>query len=145
MGILGVIYAAVPSVVWKFLGIVAIAGSLYAAGDLHGRRIEHAKCEAAAKAAQEAANAQDIQAAKDNERAAVDTANQLTEQKKEDDATIQALQTQLKLRPADAPCLYGDGGDPASVVRKQPSKGTRDPKHPGSARVPATVPSATRN
>jgi hypothetical protein len=123
-------------------------GMAYLAGDVRGRRIEYAKCEAAAKAAQQAADAQDLQAAKDANSDAAQVMDELKKQKEASDAKLAELQQRLATAsvPVGAPCLYGDGDMPASApagsVRGNDGTGAGNPKYPGPARLPQPRPKA---
>jgi hypothetical protein len=117
----------VPAFIWKWLAIVLIALCIFFYGEIKGKRIAEAKCEAAAKVAQQAANDQDLQAEKEGRAQDLEITNTLIEQKKVDDAAIETLKAQLAKRTpaAVAKCLYDkDNADPDS----QPA--------PRSVRVP---------
>jgi hypothetical protein len=104
----------VPAWAWKWLGIAAIAFCLFTAGDIRGTRIANEKCEAAAKRAQKAADAQDLQAEKEGRQQDLQVTNSLIEQKKVDDATI------AKLKKSS--CAYDKtNADPDSSVPQRRS------------------------
>lgn len=125
---------------WISVGLLIVMA--YGVGDLRGRRIEYEKAEAAARAAQKAADDQDLQAAKDANSDAARVMDQLKKQRETADASIAALQNQIATMsaPTGAKCLYGDSDTPASEpvargVRSHAGARAGDTKHPGAARV----------
>jgi hypothetical protein len=139
------------SPIGRWIGVGVLIGAAYLAGDVRGRRIEYAKCEEAAKAAQQAADAQDLQAALDANADASKVVEQLKKQKETADAQIAELKNRLTTVsvPVGAPCLYGDSDlpdskpvAPAGRVRDNVGKGTGHPRYPWSSRVPAADPKA---
>jgi len=125
----------------KWAGIGLIGAMLFFAGDIRGRRIQHAKCEAAAAKAQQAANQQDANARQEVAKQSEDTINALRGQKEEADGKLAQLELQLRGLPLDAPCLYGAGGKPASSRVRNDEKSGAGTSNPGPAR-PAGVPAA---
>lgn len=123
----------------KYTMVGLVVFGAYLAGDVRGRRIEHAKCEAAAAAAAAAAKQQDAKAHADAEQNANDTIAALQDQKGKADTRVAELEAQLRTLPLDAPCLYGAGERPAQRVRNNAGKGTSDKKHSGPAGVPAAT------
>jgi hypothetical protein len=101
LGLRGII-AFIPAFIWKWLAIGLIAVVIFYAGDVRGRRIEHAKNQAAIEAAQAAANRQDQQAQTDVNTQDAEVTKQLMEQKKVDDAAIEDLQRRLAAAKQDA-------------------------------------------
>lgn len=113
-------YKWTPSWVKKALAVGAILISVFYAGDIRGRRIEHAKCEAAAARAQAAADAQDSQAGKDLAAQDMYVTEELKRQKQADDATIANLKARLRNQSA-APCVYDEhNSDPYPARRMRP-------------------------
>lgn len=96
----------IPSAAWKYLGLIAAAGALYAYADVKATHREHAKCEAAAAAAQAAANDQDLKAEKEGRAQDLEITNSLVEQKKVDDEAIRKLKADLAKNPLAASCVY---------------------------------------
>lgn len=139
LSIVSVVISFFGSPVGKWVGYGLIAVAVYGAGDIRGRRVEHAKCEAAARAAQEAANKQDAQAREDARKNDQDTIASLQDLKGKSDAELAKLKLQLSALPTDAPCLYGVDEQPANrVQRAPPGSGARDKGHPRPALVPST-------
>lgn len=101
LGLRGFI-AFIPAFIWKWLAIGLIAVVIFYAGDVRGRRIEHAKNQAAIEAAQAAAARQDQQAQTDVNTQDAEVTKQLMEQKKVDDAAIEDLQRRLAGAKQDA-------------------------------------------
>ena len=93
----------IPSAAWKYLGLLAAAGALYAYADLKATHREHAKCEAAAVAAQNAANKQDTQAQQEVSTQDAQVVNQLKDQKRVDDAKIEWLEKEISKKPIPVP------------------------------------------
>jgi len=110
-------YSAIPDWLKKFIATIVVLGAVFIAGDIRGRRVEHAKCEEQARRAQRAADAQDLQAEKDGRAQDLEITNALTQQKKVDDETIAKLQKQLSSQPGSK-CVY--------------DKSTADPEPRGS-------------
>lgn len=100
------IYSSIPDWLKKLLATVLIGLALFTAGDIRGKRVARAECEAQAKRAQRAADAQDLQAEKEGRAQDLEITNALTQQKKVDDDTIAKLQAQLSKRPAGSACVY---------------------------------------
>jgi hypothetical protein len=139
------------SPIGRWISVGLLIALAYGAGYFRGERIEYAQCEAKAKAAQQAADAQDLQAAKDVSSDAAQTMAELKKQKDASDAKIVELQNRLTTVsvPVGAPCLYGDNDlpdsrpvPPAGGVQHDDGKGTRNPHYPRPARVPAANPKA---
>jgi len=139
------------SPIGRWIGVAALIGMAYLAGDVRGRRIEYAKCEEAAKAAQAAADAQDLQAALEANADASKVVDALKKQKETADAQLAELKNRLATVsvPVGAPCLYGDSDLPDSKpvpptgrVRDNVGKGTSHSRYPWSARLPAADPKA---
>lgn len=115
-------YSAVPSWAKKLVAGGLILLAIFFAGEMRGKRVARAECEAQARRAQTAADQQDKQAdveVREQEKQLVEA---LTQQKKVDDAVISKLQLDLAKRPKSAPCLYdksnSDPDDPPARVRK---------------------------
>lgn len=150
-GIVKTAVSIVPAFVWKCLALVVIGLCLFFYGEIKGERVEHAKCEAAAAAAQTAANDQDLQAEKDAHANDLEIVNNLKMQKQVDDAAIDTLKIQLAKRPAGSKCIYdksnADPDDPsAGSVRNdggRPAKaGAGNKKSPRPTLLPTARPSA---
>ena len=108
------IYNAIPSWLKKALLFGFIGLMIFAAGDQRGKRVMRAACEEQAKKAQTAADTQDKQAQVEVDTQSREIADQLTQQKKVDDATIESLRKQIAQRPAGAKCEYDkSNADPA--------------------------------
>lgn len=133
--------AFIPPTVWKGIGIAVLVVSIYLAGDVHGRRIETAKCEAAAAAAQKAADQQDIQAANELRDQATQVSDSLRNQKKVDDDAIDALRARLASRAPNAKCQYdGTNADPGDAPRRSARRlqhSVRDPAEGASHAKPS--------
>jgi len=99
-------YNAIPDWLKKFLGTIIILLAVFLAGDMRGRRVVRAECEARAQQAQQAADKQDLQAEREGRAQDLEVTNALTQQKKVDDETIAKLQADLAKRSAAAPCVY---------------------------------------
>ena len=98
--------ALVPAVVWKWLAIIALIVAAYLYVDtkatLRERAVQVAKCEAAARAAEKAADAQDKLADQAVRKDEEDTVEELLEDKRKADAEIEQLKSDLaKLAPSD--------------------------------------------
>jgi hypothetical protein len=100
------IYSAVPDWLKKLLFSILVLAIVFVAGDIRGKRVARAQCEAQAQRAQTAADKQDLQAEKEGRAQDLEITNALTQQKKVDDETIAKLQAQIKQRPTSAPCVY---------------------------------------
>lgn len=112
-------YRATPGWLKTSLAVGALLAVVFFAGDMRGRRIEHAKCEAAAARAQAAADAQDRHAAKELDEHDAQVVEELKLQKKADDAKINDLETRLR-RQSTTSCVYDKSNsdpDPARRVR----------------------------
>lgn len=115
LGFIGV----VPAWAWKWIAILMAFGAVYVVADRKATYRERASCEAAAKRAQVAADAQDAKAERELRMKAETTVGQLTDQKVADDAILEHLKVQLAKRPLSAPCYYPDTA-PAGRVRARP-------------------------
>lgn len=120
--------------VGKWVGVGLLCTMAYFAGDIRGRRIEHAKCEEKARQAAEAAVAQDRTAQKQLDTNNATTLEELAKQKETADARIRELEKTLADGVID--CVYDDRGAPARSMRKQPGKGAGN----APASRPAVVP-----
>lgn len=110
-------YNAIPNWLKKLIATVAIGVAIFVAGDIRGRRIEHAKCEEKARLAQNAANAQDLEAERQGRAQDLEITNALTQQKKVDDERIEKLQQELS--KANSKCLYDkSNADPEPSSRR---------------------------
>lgn len=131
LAILG--FFASPLGRWVGIGLIGVV--VFFAGELRGRRIANAKCEAAAQAAKRAADQQDAKARSEVQQQAEATINDLRSQKEKADARLVLLSQELSTRPTDAPCLYGAGGKPAprklQQLPKAPAPGAGDPRASG--------------
>jgi hypothetical protein len=114
------IFAAVPSWLWKTLGALGILVAVYFYGDVKATHREQAKCEAAARAAQVAADKQDTTAQQQVQQDDGRVAAALETQKEEFDARIKSLQGQLEI--SHPSCIYPM--PKPSPVRVQHSKGS---------------------
>ncbi len=126
---------------WVSIGLIGLA--IFFAGELRGRRIANANCEAKAQEAIRAATQQDAKARTEVQKQSDTTIEELREQKEKADARVAQLQLQLSALPLDAPCLYGADGKPAaSRVRNKSSPAPRasNPRASGPASVPAASP-----
>lgn len=112
----------IPSWAWKFIAIIVAILAIYLYGYSKGKQVELARCETAARAAQKAADAQDLQAEREGRAQDQQITETLTNQKKVDDAKIEELKKQLANRKSTAACLYdksnADPDDPPRRVRK---------------------------
>lgn len=97
---------------WVSIGLIGVA--IFFAGELRGRRIANANCEAKAQEAIRAANQQDAKARTEVQQQSDATLQELRGQKEKADARVAELQLQLSALPLDAPCLYGADGKPAT-------------------------------
>lgn len=139
MGILSIIsFLTGPIGRWLSIGLIGVA--VFFAGELRGRRIANAKCEAAAQEAKRIAGEQDKKARTEVLQQSDATITELRGQKEKSDARVAQLEQELIARPLDAPCLYGADGKPASGVRRQstPAPRASNPRATGPASVPAT-------
>lgn len=159
MAVLAAVFAFLNTTLGRWIGVVLLLGVAFAAGDIRGTRVTGQACEAAAKAAQKAADDQDLQAEKDAHAADKDVVTQLSDIKRKQDADLATLQDRLEQKPTTvketvtvekpvpvaSPCLYGpDGGVPNSVHDDVAPTGTGDKKHPRAPVVPAAHPKASR-
>lgn len=110
-------YKVVPNWLKKLVGTGLILLLVFYAGDIRGRRIEHAKCEAAAAAAKTAADAQDNQAGREIAAQDVQVTEELKRQKQADDATITDLKARLRSQ-STAPCVYDEHNSDAAPARR---------------------------
>jgi hypothetical protein len=94
LGLSGVL-RLVPDFVWKLVGMVLLVLAAYFYGDVKGTQREHAKCEAAAKIAQDAANRQDTTAGKEIDDQDKQVTDELKQQVDKDADEIRQLQLQL--------------------------------------------------
>lgn len=121
MGI-GTIIAFMLSPLGRYAMIGVAAVAIFFAGDIRGKRVARAECEAQAQRAQQAADAQDLQAEREGRKQDLEITEALTQQNKVDNATIEALKTQLAKRiPAGKtdPCLYDkSNADPDDTSRR---------------------------
>lgn len=141
LAILSLAYNFFTSAIGKWVGVGLLGVLIFFAGDIRGRRIQHAKCEAAARAAQVAADQQDRKARQEVAAQSEETIKGLQTQKETADGRIAQLELQLKGLPIDAPCLYGVDDRPASGrVRNdgKPAKGTGNPGNSRPAVLPPT-------
>lgn len=122
----------------KWLGVALIGVVIFFAGDIRGRRIEHAKCEAAAQRAVAAANQQDQKARQEVAVQAEETIKDLRTQKEQADGKLAQLELQLKALPIDAPCLYGADDRPSSGRVREDKRNGKGAGNPGTPR-PAIV------
>lgn len=122
---------------WAGIGLLGVA--IFFAGDIRGRRIEHAKCEAAAQAAKEAAVAQDRKAQQQLDTNNSSTMDELSKQKDAADARIRDLEKTLADGVID--CVYGADGKPATGgVQSRPGAGAGNAPAARPARVPTPRP-----
>lgn len=111
-------YSAIPDWLKKLILTVLIGASLFAAGDIRGKRVARAECEEQARRAQRAADAQDLQAEKEGRAQDLEITNSLTEKVKEDNDKIEALKQQLAKLPS-AQCVYDKStADPDAPRRR---------------------------
>lgn len=102
-------FKAVPAWLWKWLAIALILIAVYLYGYNKGGDKARLECEAQAKRAQTAADAQDLAAEREGRLQEKEINEALTQQKKVDDDTIAKLQAQLKARVPQGqtdPCVY---------------------------------------
>ena len=111
----------IPAWAWKFIAVIVAILSIYLYGYTKGKQVERVRCETAARAAQKAADAQDVKAAVEQRDQATSIAAQLQDQKAKDDLTIEHLKTTLAGKPLNAPCYYPDVA-PTGRVRNVPAK-----------------------
>jgi hypothetical protein len=123
MGI-GAIVSILMSPLGK-IGMIGLAiGMIFLAGDIRGKRVARAECEAAAQKAQRAADDQDLHAEREGRKQDLEITETLTQQNKVDNEKIKALEAQLAKRAGGKsdPCLYdkstADPDDPPRRVRK---------------------------
>lgn len=106
-------FRAVPAWAWKYGAIALAIFAVYFYGYNKGKVVEKERCEQAARAAQKAADAQDLQAEREGRQQDLEINEALTQQKKVDDDRIAQLQKQLANRKPTAECLYDkDNADP---------------------------------
>lgn len=98
-------FNAIPDWLKKLIATLLIGLAVFTAGDIRGKRVARAECEAAAKRAQVAADKQDLQAEREGRAQDLEITNALTQQKKVDDDTIANLQKQLAAQPGSK-CVY---------------------------------------
>ena len=125
----------ITSPIGRWVGIAALIGMAFLAGNVRGHRIEHAKCEERARAAAEAAVKQDREAQKQVDASNATTLTELSKQKETSDARVHELEKTM----ADGivQCVYGADGKPdLGGVRKQSGKGAGDAPAARPARVP---------
>lgn len=96
----------VPPVLWKYIIIAVAVLAVFLYGNARGKRIARAECEAAAQRAQKAADKQDTQAEREVSAQNAKVTEELTNQKKVDDAIIANLNRELARRPAGSKCEY---------------------------------------
>jgi hypothetical protein len=139
MGTILTAISFITSPVGRWVGVIALIGMAFLAGDIRGRRIEHTKCEDRARAAADAAVAQDRSAQKELDASNATTLEELSKQKETSDARVRELEKTM----ADGivQCVYGADGKPdLGGVRKQSGKGAGDPPAARPARVPSPRP-----
>lgn len=113
-----------PSWVWKLLAVVLVLIVVYVYGYNRGSVSARLECEAQAKRAQNAADAQDLAAEREGRQQEKEINEALTQQKKVDDETIARLEAQLKARVPQGqtdPCVY--------------DKSNADPDEPAPSRM----------
>ena len=99
--------------VWMAVGAVAFIAAVWGHGYYKGHSRASYVCEEKAKKAQTAADAQDLQAEREGRKQDLEITESLTQQKKRDDETIEALRRQIAARPAGSKCEYDkDNADP---------------------------------
>lgn len=130
--------AFITSPVGRWVGVGALVVMAYFAGDIRGRRIEHAKCEKRAEEAAAAAVAQDRSAKKSVEDSTAATLQELKQSKDAADARVQKLEKTMADGIVD--CVYGDNGQPAGRVRDNAGKGAGDAPNPRPSRLPTPRP-----
>jgi hypothetical protein len=151
--ILGIL-SFIASPIGRIIGVAAMVGLAFAAGDIRGGRVEKEACIAAAEKAKEAANKQDAQAAHEVNTQDASVTNELKEQKKQDDQTIKQLQERLdvsstqqsttpSVQVVSAPCLYGVNGTVPGGVQHTPRSGAPNSNTPRGAVVPIPRPKPT--
>lgn len=155
--ILGIL-SFIASPIGRIIGVAAMIGLAFAAGDIRGGRVEKEACIAAAEKAKEAANKQDAQAAHEVNTQDASVTNELKEQKKQDDETIKQLQDRLDassvptqptstasptVQVVAAPCLYGVNGTVPSGVQHSTRSGAANSNAPRSTVVPVPRPKPT--
>lgn len=99
----------VPSWLWKWIAIGLVLLVVFFYGFNKGSQHARAQCEAQAKRAQNAADAQDLAAERAGREQDLQITEALTQQKKVDDENIAKLQQQLAARVPKGktdPCLY---------------------------------------
>jgi hypothetical protein len=135
MGALLTVVSFLTSPVGRWVGVAALIGLAFLAGNIRGARIEHAKCEERARVAAEAAVVQDRTAQKQLDVNNATTLEELNRQKEMSDARVRELEKTM----ADGivQCVYGDDGKPAGGMRKQPRKGAGDAPAARPSGVPA--------
>jgi hypothetical protein len=140
-GVFQLAIAFFQTTIGKWVGIGIFIALAYGAGDIRGRRVEHAKCEAAAQAAVVAARTQDKTAQEQVDNSNIDTMQQLAQQKEKADARVHELEKTM----ADGivSCVYGSDGQPAGGVREQPGKGAGHAPNPRPTGVPTPRPRPT--
>jgi len=113
---------AVPSGLWKWIALVVLLLVTHGYVYNKGKHVEKEKCEQAARAAQKAADAQDLQAEREGREQDLQITDALTNQTKVDNDRIRQLEKQLANRKPTAECLYdsttADPDDPPQRVRK---------------------------
>ncbi len=97
---------AVPSWAWKFIATLVAILAIYLYGYTKGKHVAEERCETAARAAQKAADAQDLQAEREGRAQDLQVTKSLEDQKKVDDANIELLKKQLAAKGKGLPCLY---------------------------------------
>lgn len=96
----------IPSWAWKLIAVLVAILAIYTYGYNKGKHVEKERCETAARAAQKAADEQDLQAEREGRAQDLEITKALQEQKKVDDANIELLKKQLAARGKGLPCLY---------------------------------------
>lgn len=111
---------------WKYIAIAMAFGAVFIYADRKATYRERAACEAAAKRAQVAADAQDTKAGREQLEKAKATVETLSAKKVEDDAIIEHLKVELAKRPLSAPCYYPDVAPTGRVRPPATGKGARN-------------------
>lgn len=98
------IAAVVPSFVWKIAGVALLALALIGYGEVRGKRIERAKCVAAAEQARREADFQDRKAQTQTDKIDEAVLGELRAQKEKDDVELEKLRSELSKRPPGRSC-----------------------------------------
>lgn len=111
---------------WKYIAIAMAFGAVFIYADRKATYRERAACEAAAKRAQVAADAQDAKAERELREKVEATVETLSAQRTADDAIIEHLKVELAKRPLSAPCYYPDVTPTGRVRAPASGKGARN-------------------